>query len=107
MAYTITYSDPSKAPISLAALSTNTTTDLTFVGRGVPNFGEVHQNNFLHLLENFASPIANAPTKPVEGQLWYNTDYQSLMIRTDRGGVTGPAWEEVVDESLKYLAFLM
>lgn len=109
MSYTLNHADvPRSGSVTVPPLSTNNDTSLTFVGRGTPNFGQVHQTNFLHLLENFAS--ATPPANPVEGQVWYNTSYSALMVRTNRSipyNAASAEWEEVVDESLKYLAFLM
>ena len=47
-------------------------TSLKLVGRGYPNYGQVMAENFLHLLEHFASPTS--PANPTEGQLWYQTE---------------------------------
>jgi len=49
----------------------DTTTDLSFVGRNYAGYGEIQNENFLKLLENFAN--STAPLKPIEGQLWYDT----------------------------------
>jgi microcystin-dependent protein len=46
-------------------------TSLKFPGRSATGFGKAIGENFLHLLENFAN--SSPPTKPVEGQLWYDT----------------------------------
>lgn len=46
-------------------------TSLKFPGRGNTGFGQAVNENFLHLLENFAN--TQAPLRPVEGQLWYDT----------------------------------
>lgn len=47
------------------------TTDLTFVGKNFSGYGEVQNENFLKLLENFSNSAA--PAKPIEGQIWYDT----------------------------------
>jgi Phage Tail Collar Domain len=59
---------------------TNTDTSLTFIGRNYTGYTQIIGENFLHLLENFASPaknsnsdISSGPAKPVKGQLWYNS----------------------------------
>jgi microcystin-dependent protein len=44
---------------------------LTFPGRNVTGYGQIIAENFLSLLENFAS--TNQPVNPVEGQLWYDS----------------------------------
>jgi microcystin-dependent protein len=46
-------------------------TTLKFPGRGNTGFGQAVNENFLHLLENFAN--TSAPPRPVEGQLWYDS----------------------------------
>jgi|694.fasta_scaffold126810_2 hypothetical protein len=50
--------------------SIDLTTDLTFVGKNYAGYGEYQNENFLRLLENFAS---GTPTsRPIEGQLWFD-----------------------------------
>lgn len=49
----------------------DTTTDLRFVGKNYAGYGEVQNENFLHLLENFAN--TSSPSKPVTGQIWYDS----------------------------------
>ena len=44
---------------------------MTFPGRNVTGYGQIIAENFLSLLENFAS--TNQPVNPVEGQLWYDS----------------------------------
>jgi len=58
--------------------SLDQTTDLTFVGKNYAGYGEVQNENFLKLLENFSN--TSAPTKPILGQLWYNTQDKSLNV---------------------------
>ena len=55
-------------------------TSLRLPGKGVLNWGEAYVNNFVHLLENFAS--SSEPTNPQVGQLWYNTDSAVLAVYT-------------------------
>ena len=51
--------------------SLDLTTNLTFVGRNYSGYGEIFNENFLHLLENFSN--TSAPSKPVQGQLWFDS----------------------------------
>ena len=55
-----------------------TTTDLTLVGRNYKGYGEVFNENFIKLAENFASTAA--PNNPLQGQLWYDTQDERLKI---------------------------
>jgi hypothetical protein len=64
---------------------TNKDTSLTFIGRNYSGYTQIIGENFLHLLENFASPAQNSnsdinagPQNPVKGQLWYNSLNDSL-----------------------------
>jgi microcystin-dependent protein len=74
MSYTISYTDSvNKGTITVEDGTLNQDTSLQIPGRNSTSYGTAIGENFLHLLENFAS--ANAPARPVEGQLWYdNTD---------------------------------
>lgn len=72
MAYEIRYTDTvNKGTIIVEDGTLNSETSLTFPGRSVTSYGQAVSENFLHLLENFANE--NAPERPVEGQLWYDT----------------------------------
>ena len=46
-------------------------TDLALIGRAVTNFGDFQNENFVYLLENFASPAA--PTQPSKS-FFHNTN---------------------------------
>ena len=74
MAYEINYTDSvNKGTIVIEDGTINSDTSLQFPGRGTTAYGQAVNENFLHLLENFANNTS--PDSPVEGQLWYdNTD---------------------------------
>lgn len=44
--------------------------DLKLIGKNYAGYGEVTNENILHLLENFRN--FSAPTRPITGQLWYD-----------------------------------
>ena len=72
MPYTISYTDTvNKGTITVADNTLNNETSLNFPGRGTTAYGQSVNENFLHLLENFAN--TTAPARPVEGQLWYDS----------------------------------
>ena len=56
----------------------DTTTDIRFVGKNYAGYGEVQNENFLHLLENFAN--TSAPPKAVTGQVWYDSSNKKLKF---------------------------
>lgn len=56
----------------------NQTTELKFVGKNFSGYGEIQNENFLHLLENFASN--SAPLKAISGQLWYDSSTTKLKF---------------------------
>ena len=79
MAYTIQFTDSSnKDPIVVEDSTINTETTIGFPGKNSTGYGQVIAEDLLHLLENFASPTE--PSRPVEGQLWYNNDTNQLLI---------------------------
>jgi len=43
------------------------TTDLKFIGKNYAGYGEIQNENFLFLLENFSG--ANQPARPISGQV--------------------------------------
>ena len=80
MTYTLQHADSSLAPITVQPLTEdNTSTSLTFVGRGLPSYGQYQQTNFLQLLENFAS--YTSPNAPVVGQLWLDKNFTPPLLK--------------------------
>lgn len=72
MAYEVRYTDQANKGVIVVEDNTiNNDTSIQIPGRFSSAYGQVVGESFLHLLENFAS--ANAPARPVEGQLWYDT----------------------------------
>jgi len=56
----------------------DTTTSIGLLGRNYSGYGEVQNENFVYLLENFAN--ISAPARPIQGQLWFDTTTQRLNI---------------------------
>lgn len=69
------------------------TTNLKLVGRNYAGYGEIQNENFLHLLENFAGN--NAPSRPLSGMLWFDAAanklkfYDGVKFRTTGGAEIG------------------
>lgn len=57
----------------------DTTTDLRFVGKNYAGYGEVQNENFLHLLENFTN--TTAPPKKVTGQIWFDSNSTNKKLK--------------------------
>lgn len=72
MPYNIPFTDEAnKGNVTVEDQSINTETSMKLPGRLTTDYGQSVNENFLHLLENFAN--ASPPANPVEGQLWYDT----------------------------------
>ena len=70
--YQINFTDSiNKGSITVEDNTINNETSVGLPGRDVQSYGETVNENFLHLLENFANN--DSPANPVEGQLWYDT----------------------------------
>lgn len=76
----------------------DSTLDLKLVGKNYAGYGEIQNENFLHLLENFAN--TTPPPRKITGQLWYDSlskklkFYDGTQFRTTGGaevGVTQPS----------------
>mgnify|MGYP003126866403 FL=1 len=80
MPYTVNKTNSSASPNSYTVQDgvVNTQTDLSFIGKGYAGYGESIAENFLHLLENFSN--TSAPSKPIEGQLWWDSTNQKLQV---------------------------
>ena len=80
MAYTLNKSNNSASPNQYTVQDgvVNTQTDLSFIGKGYAGYGESIAENFLHLLENFSN--TSAPSKPIEGQLWWDSTNAKLQV---------------------------
>lgn len=84
MSYSISFTDstnPLKQPLVVPDKGINNQTSLVFVGKNYSNYGTYVGENFLHIMENFAS--SSSPTNPVQGQLWFDTSSQVLKVNLD------------------------
>lgn len=84
MSYTLNKTDGTVYTVLLDG-TTNTDSGLTLIGRNYTNYGEIQNENFLYLLENFASPLPPGQSRgfaPVAGQIWWDTANQRLKVYT-------------------------
>ena len=91
------------------------TTDIKLVGKNYAGYGEIQNENFVFLLENFAG--GNQPPRAITGQIWFDTVnsklkfYDSTKWRTTGGAeisatapaglATGDFWWDTGNEQLK------
>ena len=84
MSYIVNFTDrDNKSPITVYDNTSSVDTSLILPGRNVTGYGQTIAENFLHLLENFAGEIK--PVNPVEGQLWYDSINEHLMVNDGSG----------------------
>lgn len=58
-------------------------TDITLIGKNVSGYGEYINENFIKILENFAS--STQPSNPITGQIWYDTVGGRLKVYNGTG----------------------
>ena len=87
MAYTVNKTNSSASPNQYTVQDgvVNSQTDLSLIGKGYAGYGELIAENFLHLLENFSNN--SAPSKPITGQLWWNSSSGKLQV------YNGTSWQ--------------
>ena len=78
MTYSILLTDGSTLTSVANGTVDQTATDLTLIGQNTSGYGLFINDNFVHLLENFAN--TSQPNHPIKGQLWYDTSQNILQI---------------------------
>lgn len=63
---------------ALADATVDNSTSINLVGRNYVGYGELQNENFLFLMENFASDAA--PPRALSGQCWFNTSDNTLYV---------------------------
>ena len=77
MSYTINNADGT-ALVTVPDTQLNTQYGITLIGRNYSGYGVFLNDNFVVLMENFASPTA--PASPLTGQLWFNTATKKIQV---------------------------
>jgi hypothetical protein len=77
MPYTINKSNGSVVA-TVADGTIDATIDLKLIGKNYAGYGEVQNENFVYLLENFAN--TTQPPKPLPGQIWYDSGNSKLKF---------------------------
>lgn len=79
MAYVVKNTRGQTVATVLTGTIDTTATDLTLIGQNVIEYGLDQNENFIYVLENFAN--ATPPLQPLQGQIWFNTDSNTLTFR--------------------------
>jgi hypothetical protein len=78
MAYTINLTDGTVlATVADGTINTDAT-NIKLVGKNFTGYGEILNENYVHMLENFSS--TTAPTTPLNGQIWWNSSIGVLNV---------------------------
>lgn len=78
MTYTINKTDGNELTKIPDGTFDTSSTSITLIGKNVTSFGEALNENFIKMLENFAS--TTAPENPIKGQVWFDTSNNRLNV---------------------------
>lgn len=116
MSYNIVKTDGTPLATVADGQTNSTASSLTLIGKNYAGYGTFLNENFIRLLENFAS--ASAPLNPLVGQLWWKADTRLLQVRDKFGtwktisgaqsssdapenAIAGDLWFDTVNQQLK------
>jgi hypothetical protein len=80
MAYNITKTDGTTLVTIADGTADTSYSSLTLFGKNFAGYGPLLDNNQVHMLEHFANTVA--PPNAIKGQLWWNTNSNTLNINT-------------------------
>jgi len=100
--YNIDLTDGSRTIVIPENVVDKDTVSVALIGHGQPNYGEPQNENFIHMLENFAS--VEEPNMPIKGQIWFkqNEDGQTYELKICKKAAVGTAkavWDKILKTS--------
>lgn len=87
MSYLVNKTDGELLATILDGQTNGSSSSIVLIGKQVTGYGEVQNENFVHIMENFANSID--PANPLAGQLWWNTGNNTMQV------FDGSAWRPV------------
>jgi hypothetical protein len=90
MAYTIVKSNGQVLTTIPDGTINTSSTSLALPGRNYAGYGQYIDTNMVWLTENFAN--TSPPPNPLQGQLWYNTNANTLYVCPADGTANANAW---------------
>lgn len=90
MAYTIIKSDGSVLTTIADGTINTTSTSAGLPGRNYAGYGQSLDTNIVHQIENYADTVP--PSNPLRGQLWYNTNANTLCVCPSDGTTNSAEW---------------
>lgn len=78
MAYLVNKTDGTLLATLLDGQIDRTHASLALIGKQVTNYGEIQNENFIRLAENFSSAID--PANPIEGQMWWDSSADTMQV---------------------------
>jgi hypothetical protein len=93
MSYILTKTDGTTIATVADGQIDTASTSITLVGKNFSGFGQYINENFVQILENFAS-AGSSPASPLIGQLWYDTTENRIKV------YSGTQWRSVGSTAL-------
>lgn len=90
MAYTIIKSDGTVLTTIADGTINTTSTSAGLPGRNYAGYGQSLDTNIVHQIENYADSVP--PANPLRGQLWYNTNANTMYMCPSDGEANSAAW---------------
>ena len=93
MAYTLKFgpTDTKSELILQDGTVDSNTTSLSLVGKNYPGYGQLLNENFIDLLENFSN--ATSPSAALPGQIWWDSRLQLLSVNAATAAGSTAAWK--------------
>lgn len=90
MAYTIVKTNGQVLTTIADGTINTSSTSLALPGRNYAGYGQYVDTNFVHQLENYAN--GSPPPNPLAGQLWYNTNSNTMYVCPVDGTTSASNW---------------